>query len=42
MVVVLALIVWQFYDKNWSKTSVKPRVAGYFHPAFRKVAETFR
>ncbi|RUS78156.1 hypothetical protein EGW08_014085, partial [Elysia chlorotica] len=41
-VAVLALVVWQVYDKNWSKPSAKPRVEGYFHPAFRKVAETFR
>ncbi|GFS10190.1 beta-lactamase-related domain containing protein [Elysia marginata] len=41
-VVFLALVAWQYYDKNFNKPSVKPRFAGYFHPTFRKVAETFR
>ncbi|GFO24505.1 beta-lactamase domain-containing protein 2 [Plakobranchus ocellatus] len=42
LITALAFIVWQVYDKNFNTTSVRPRVEGYFHPAFRKVAEAFR
>lgn len=42
LVAVFALVAYQYFDKNFKKPLTKPRVEGYFHPAFRKVAETFR
>ncbi|CAG5122519.1 unnamed protein product [Candidula unifasciata] len=40
---LVAYIAWQFYVHNYGlKTNQTPRVSGYFHPAFRKVAEVFK
>ncbi|BFZ01302.1 hypothetical protein BsWGS_04341 [Bradybaena similaris] len=43
LAIVVAYIAWQFYAHNYGmKTNQTPRVSGYFHPAFRKVAEVFK
>uniref|UniRef100_A0A2C9LNL5 Beta-lactamase-related domain-containing protein n=1 Tax=Biomphalaria glabrata TaxID=6526 RepID=A0A2C9LNL5_BIOGL len=39
---LIGLLAWQYYTHNVPSTNETPRTSGYFHPAFRKVAEVFR
>ncbi|CAL1543162.1 unnamed protein product [Lymnaea stagnalis] len=40
--VIVAIAAWQFYAHNFPKTKEAPKVSGYFHPSFTKVADTFK
>ncbi|XP_059163392.1 beta-lactamase domain-containing protein 2-like [Physella acuta] len=39
---IVGLVAWQYYVNNFPSTKVPPRVSGFFHPSFRKVAETYK